>query len=890
MSFKNISQFPDGNSFVYYHLQLDRLIIANSNGIIKLLNLKDMDSQPVSIDCLSNLTSVSIYGDKLALTTTEGKLEIIDLIKHESLGDKYRSELALRDSAYINSGNRILCGGDDDKLIVIDLQGEKEKEKEKEEKEKEKDPNSNSFVKIVNLPDQVVNIAYDQAGELSSVSLSNGSVQIYSVFNEELNLNHTLENVISRKINTSMDEVDYMEEHRDELYTTKTQWSSNGNFLLVPGVNNEVQVYERENWTKCKSFKSDGRIVDFKLYGNNLVILTLNDFIIYDFESGKVLHSDDFEFKYDGLPLNIEWHNKTDLLIGSTHGDVLLLKSVIPDNESHRKRAASLFIDDLEESDGDDFLGDNQREIDNLIKENEKREKNGFKRQHEDDEDLDEEDEENERERERERERENENEKNEDDDEGIDVDDSILDNDTNYRTNGLFRGHYKKHKSATPSEFHSRTTIVPHSKIVPYSPGSTPFVNKGDLVDRRYLTMNNIGYAWIVINKEPGASNSITVSFFDRSLNSEYHFSEYQNFDLASMNHKSILLGDSSKGLIYYKSHNDAGSNDSWERQLPLLKDEYLTSICITNLKSNSNTIVVGTNLGNLRFFNQFGVCLNMMRIDPVAALASATSSFNIFMVNQVSTDVYSYSIIDIAQDYKFIQQDCTLPLREGNNRPLIKGLFFNDYNDPCLVGGADDTLLVLQSWRQPGNAKWIPILNCTNAITEYGSNDNKKNWSCWPLGLMNDSLNCLILKNCQFPGFPLPLPVEIDVEIPIKLKQEEDGCEEEFLRAITMGKLLNDTLSNKVDEDADEDEMVDEDKMMEKLNQYAVMFDKSLLKLFAEACKEQKLNKAFSIAKLIKSDDALSAAAKISERMEYLALASKIAQLRERLVDIESD
>lgn len=81
------------------------------------------------------------------------------------------------------------------------------------------------------------------------------------------------------------------------------------------------------------------------------------------------------------------------------------------------------------------------------------------------------------------------------------------------------------------------------SKIIPYSFRSTPFVNKGEIVDRRYLTMNNIGYAWIVINKEPGATNSITVSFFDRSLNSEYHFTDYQKFDLASLNQKSIVLG-----------------------------------------------------------------------------------------------------------------------------------------------------------------------------------------------------------------------------------------------------------------------------------------------------------------------------------------------------------
>lgn len=89
--------------------------------------------------------------------------------------------------------------------------------------------NDNQY-KTITLPDQLLNIAYDQTGELCSISLSNGAVQIYSVFNEELNLLHTLENVNCKKINLSTDKIDFNNEHNDELYTTKTQWSKDGQF------------------------------------------------------------------------------------------------------------------------------------------------------------------------------------------------------------------------------------------------------------------------------------------------------------------------------------------------------------------------------------------------------------------------------------------------------------------------------------------------------------------------------------------------------------------------------------------------------------------------------------------------------------------------------------
>lgn len=852
MSYKRISIFPDGNSYAYFDDYLKRLVIANSEGIVKLVNVDDFDSQPVSIDFLSNLTSASFHKDTLAITTTEGKLELIDLTKHESRGVIFRSELPLRDLSFINDGKRILCGGDDDKLVIIDLENDHQ-------------------YKTITLPDQLLNIAYDQTGELCSISLSNGAVQIYSVFNEELNLLHTLENVIDKKINLSTDKLDFNNEHNDELYTTKTQWSNDGQFLLIPTINNIIQVHQRLDWSKVKQFTSDSKIVDYNLNGNKLAILTLNTYKVVNFDSANTLHEDDFELNEDALPLNIEWENKTSLLIGSTYGDILRLRDVVKDVTGGGTEGASLFLDDLEESDDEFAKSDDQTEINKLLHRDgdTNQRANGLtngnangKRLFVDDDDEEEEEEE--------------------------EDNSILDDDDGY-SRPTHNG-FKKHKPTPSPAPPVRSFATASSKIIPYSPGSTPFVKKGETIDRRYLTMNNIGYAWIVINKEPGATNSITVSFFDRSLNSEYHFTDYQKFDLASMNQKSIILGESSKGTIFYKSHNDMG-NDLWERTIPLIKGkEYLTSICITNSKG-SNTIVVGTNLGYLRFFDEQGICLNVMKTIPVVSLAASYGV--VLMINQVTANVYTYSIFDIYQDYKIIQQNYPIPLKEAKSQ-LIKGIFFNEYNDPCIVGGHDDTLLVLQSWRETGNAKWIPILNLHNAITEYESNENKLKWSCWPLGLINDSLNCLILKNGGYPGFPLPLPVEIDIEIPIKLgrvggdggdKEEESvECEEQFLRSLTMGKLLSDTLSN-FEEERDQNENIDQDAIMTKLEQYSTMFDKSLIKLFAEACQQLKLTKAYNIAKLMKTDKALLAASKISERMEFLTLANKIGQLREQLL-----
>lgn len=452
------------------------------------------------------------------------------------------------------------------------------------------------------------------------------------------------------------------------------------------------------------------------------------------------------------------------------------------------------------------------------------------------------------------------------------LEDDIIDEDDeeaiDYRKD-LTESNPKRHK---PSSFTSNEIT-----IQPYSPGSTPWTS--DSSNRRYLAMNSVGYSWCVKSSE-NPYQTITVSFFDRSVQNDYHFSDYHIYDLSSMNEGGILLGASGynqknkidNGIIFYRNHSS--EQDSWELKLPLLESEFISALSLTNSDKNDHNnsnalIVVGTNFGYLRFFNIHGVCINIIKTTPVVAIIASSIS-TIFTINQVN-QVLTFSIIDINQDYKFIQQNSLLPILHCT--PLIKGLFFNEYNDPCIVCGHDDTLLVLQSWRESCNSKWVPVLNCHHSII---NDDTKKNWKCWPLGVYDDKLSCIILKhNNPYPSFPLPLPIEIDIKLPVggyKNQLDDKTPEENFLQSITMGKLIS--------ECEEENE-----EILEKINQYSTVFDKSLLQMFGESCKESKLNKAFSIAKMIRTDKALVAASKISERMQFITLATKIGKLREQLI-----
>ncbi|KAK6462083.1 WD40-repeat-containing domain protein [Scheffersomyces coipomensis] len=918
---ERIAAFPDGNSLI--SIQKSRLIVGNSEGLIKIYDLDQLDLEPKSIDIDNNITSLVQSQDLLFISNTNGQFQVIDLknyLDHSIdivVKTIYRSELPLRSIQSIPTLNQVVVGGDDRKLVFLDTSSSEFK-----------------AIKTLDLNDSIVDLSLGLNNSLI-ISLSNGEVKFYDVdgFGDDDDFTFKKSDMITTKILTSLDTIDYKNDHQDELVATKIHALKNGNFLIPANDGpSSIKLYSStyQEITEIKDIESSGSIRSTHINDQESLIAVLysDDTVkIFNLINYKLEHRFPISLNDNNIAINLQWF-KYDLYFGTTNGEIIYFKQVgkeittttsttTTSTEAIISAASGLFIDDATED-------TDEEEYEKIAK------RDRSKVQEEDSMIIDQDDD-----------------INDNDDEGLFGDD--LDGD-NYGDNKRFKSSkkYTNGGSSTSSSYFTSHTEV--EEFQPYSPGSTPWIqdsksdNSGS-VERRYLGINTVGHVWAVRNSGYDQQQQhLTISFYDRSIQKDYHFTDHFKFDLCSFNNRGLLLGYSGinekknndhGGKIYYRHHDS--ETDSWEKTIPLLKDEIITGVCLSNTSSQSSSIItVGTSLGYLRFFNLYGVCINVLKVQPIYALISSSTS-NLFTVNQIANNIYTFSLIDINQDYNFIQQDVLLPIkRKSNEKLLLKGLFFNEYNDPCIISNQDDTLLILQTWRDSNNSKWIPILNCNNVITEYGSNPNKKNWKCWPLGLYNDQLNCLILKNNNpYPGFPLPLPVELKIRLPIQVhsinkengslkkkkkkknpddildeddeeEEEEDDDlmdtdgseqiknlfndnddpEENFLRSLTMGKIISDSLNDEaIGGDDDEN-----DEIMDRLTKYSILFDKSLLKLFAESCKDSKLNKALSIAKLIKTDKALLAASKIAERMEFINLSTKIGKLREDLLDIDDD
>lgn len=872
-----IPAFLDGNSYVHYHELSGRFIAGNSDGLIKVFDPELADLEPLSLDILENLTSISSLGANILFTNTEGDLAVLEL-SDSPTGDEtfkviYKNDFPLRDSTYINEGKRIATGGDADDLIIIDC--------------------ADDFrVSSIQMPDSVVSVSYNPAGELISVGLANGDIQLVSVVNEKPEFLEKLTKVMHEKQHSSVDIVNFNGQHKHEIVPTKAQWLSNGEFLFVPTKQGTIKSFNRSDLLQKREFRhSQDELISYTVSPSHKFLLTLHkngSLLVFDTDIGDLVSTLKLG-EFEHLPLNVAWNGQI-AFVGTTNGELRSIPVAPQEPEEVplrvRSEVNSLFLDEASESETEEPVEVANGHVP------EKRRANGL----DDSRIIDEDDEE--------------------DEEGD------IEKFHNVPVSDYLQHRRKRQKPLHGSEQEEERPIVEPKlfNFKPYTPGSTPWITSLDSTTRRrYLFMNSIGYVWAVRSdtfNDPNSHQSITISFFDRTSNKDYHFIDHYNYDLSSVNERGVLLGNSgymengikNGGHIYYRHH--ASINDSWERRIPLLRGEYITSLCLTSsalATSNDSIIVVGTNHGYLRFFNLYGLCINLMKVSPVVALISSLIS-TIFAIHRVEHNNYNYSIIDVSEDYKFLQQGAPITLETTQNAPLIKGIFFNELHDPCVVAGFDDTLMVLSHWREPGNARWVPLLSCGEVVTDYGLTRSKKNWKSWPLGLTDDKFICLILKNNdKYPGFPLSLPLELEVKLPIKSfkhllgeenkdkddldiedndhtskveKLKEEDPEEEFLRASTLGKLLNLSLPD----------LEDQDELLERLNGYSMAFDKSLLKLFANACQDLRLNKALSVVKLVKNDKALLAASRIAERFEFMNLAGKITKLREDLHELEDD
>jgi chromosome transmission fidelity protein 4 len=413
-----------------------------------------------------------------------------------------------------------------------------------------------------------------------------------------------------------------------------------------------------------------------------------------------------------------------------------------------------------------------------------------------------------------------------------------------------------------------------------FQPGSTPW--KGN---RRYLCLNLTGFVWTV---DQETHHTITVEFYNRQEHRDFHFTDPYRYDKACLNEKGSLfscpVSRDHPAIIYYRPHETWTTRVDWRIQFPQGEE-------VTSLSLSDTCIVATTSSGYVRVYSLFGLPLKVYRQKSSPAVTCASWRDYVLTVGNGpvggdGTTRLLYTIENVKRDETYQSEDI-VALAEGTE---LRSAFFSDQGDPYIYD-SDGVLLVLQHWRTPSQAKWVPVLD-TRTLERLVS--GKKEESYWPVAVANGRFHCIILKGGErYPYFPRPLLSDFEFKIPVTGNAPDDdedvarrvGFEEQFVRHSLQHSLLCDLVENT---NATSSQKTDVGIMEREI-------DKALLQLLAAECREGEDHgmKALEIATLMRdrTGKMLEAAGKVAQRFERDILNEKITELAERrMVGLRDD
>ena len=416
-----------------------------------------------------------------------------------------------------------------------------------------------------------------------------------------------------------------------------------------------------------------------------------------------------------------------------------------------------------------------------------------------------------------------------------------------------------------------------------FQPGSTPW--RGS---RKYLSVNLTGFVWTV---DQDTHNTVTVEFHDSTFHRGFHFTDPYEYDKACLNDAGTLFscppGKDNPAMVFYRPHETWTSRADWRMKMPDGED-------VTSIALSDSFIVVTTTEDYVRIFTLHGTPYRVYRQKSSPTVTCASwRDYVLTMGNGPvggnGSATLLYTLENIKRD-ELCQSEDTVAIPDG---ATIKSVFFSDQGDPCIYDTVG-VLLILQHWRTPGQARWVPVLDTKNLARLA---DGKKEETYWPVAVAQERFYCIILKGGeQHPYFPKPLLTDFAFEIPLSTKRrataennedisEGQKLEESFVRSSLLLSLLQDQI----------DSTHANHSQRTELARRELEVDKSLLQLLNVECREgeERGMKALEIVGLMKDTNGkmVEAAGKIAGRYGRTVLQEKINELAERrLLGVEEE
>ncbi|ODV91144.1 hypothetical protein CANCADRAFT_2863 [Tortispora caseinolytica NRRL Y-17796] len=865
------------------------LISVGNNEIIRKFRL-DRDLEPSSFEAASAngthtdkpVWSIAVTATRVATGSDDGSVVMYSLPTEQMLSIVYRCTMAVRDLAFSPNERWLAVVSDDLSAALVSVN----------------DPAHAMRLKGHKSPVRSVTFSPDSS-QVLTVELD-GSIRVFNISPEDASPAYTIPSAafVSR-LNASHENIDF---------SPKVSWHPDGSCFIVPRDDgdliaycadaNRVNHFQKQIFQFSDTHSKGPRDVVWSPNGAYLASCDDVSVVIWDVRRQSVVNV----HRYDG-PQSLAWHpEKNCVFVALTDGCIHTFTGAVPEKLYKEQPSHSELVvpaprtpHQHEMQEGDDTEDDSERNsnpaLDTLA--NEDNELFG--------DDI--------RDRRRPFSEDNEDEE----DEGGENNDWIENDDGNYFTPKRRREHRPASHGMAP-QWNPQALFRPmRHKFV--RPGSTPWID-----NRCYLTLNFTGYIWL---QKQDTHNVVTITFFDTGNHREYHFTDYEGFDLAGLTNEAAFFGKScwdenigQESSVLFRRHGS--SRDSW-------RDSFPSHDAVSNIALSASHAVVCTKLGTVKIYTLHGVPIRIFRQAQYPIISCSAFDDYLFIVR--STEIAHpvmgsnggglvYSLENIVKN-ETLQKDDSVEISPNSK---LLSVFFSDIGAPC-VYDSDGILLTLTNWRKPMQAKWVPILDTRRISGREGRIEQY-----WPLGVADGKFHCIILRGAKlqdrivYPAIPLAVTSEFDLRIPLRYEEPENEDVESEADSDKENEDLEDELADLEDNGNDsgkkktngkqsklstqerermryEEEFICQRVMLDTLKDSIALagsdsakaiakqqleVEKRILRLVSLGCQEANYGRVISLVQLLEQDVTMEAATKIALRHQLTALANRINEIRE--------
>ncbi|KAM6569409.1 hypothetical protein CsatB_017394 [Cannabis sativa] len=396
-----------------------------------------------------------------------------------------------------------------------------------------------------------------------------------------------------------------------------------------------------------------------------------------------------------------------------------------------------------------------------------------------------------------------------------------------------------------------------------FQPGSTP-MQPGK---RRFLCYNMLGS---ITTMEHDGYSHIEIDFHDTSRGPRVpSMNDHFGFTMASLNEKGSVFANPCKGeknmsTLMYRPFSSWANNSEWSMRL---EGEEVKVVAL-----GSSWVAAVTSLNFLRIFTEGGLQKHILCLDgPVVTasgfedeIAVVTHAAECLPTNE---QVLEFKVFNISNGTQPLKGH--LPLTPGSH------LAWFGFSDEGQLSSYDSKG-VLRVFSSQFGGSWLPLFSA--------SKEKKSDENYWVVGLNASKLFCIASKSPELFPQVMPKPVLTLLNLSLPLASSDLGAEaleNEFIlnsmHLFQIQKQIEDLSTSGLDTTLLDDEAFNVEAAQ----------DKCILRLIASCCNGDKLERATELVKLLLLEKSVRGAIKLVTVLKLPNLAERFNSiLEERLIN----